>query len=201
VSLSEGIEELRAKYVEILAMRLADSAATPGAGQLGSARERMSSLASRFPGALRELDDLEISEIHRRIAQLDAVLAGTGRAELWMEATLLFHRLARGALWAKRWLKGQRSVTAGLEAAYAAEAQTLDFADAALAWRSDLAAIARPPEGRVMGLVYARIGVALGLTETQARRVVFGSSRTKKKSDPAARGSDFRLKCGLDDVS
>ena len=161
-------------------MRLPGSAGPPSAGLLSFARARMSRLASRFPGALRELDDLEIGEIHRRIERLDAVLAGTEHAELWMEATILFHRLARGALWAKRWLKGQRSVSAGLEASYAVEAQMLDFADDALAWRSDLAAIARPPQGRLMGLVYARIGLAFGLTETQARRVVFGSPRTER---------------------
>lgn len=202
MSLSEGIEELRAKYVEILAMRLPESAVTAlGTGLPSSPRARMSSLASRFPGALRELDDLEISEIQRRIERLDAVLAGTGHAELWMEATVLFHRLARGALWAKRWLKGQRSVSAGLEASYATEAQKLDFAADALAWRSELAAIARPPRGRVMGLVYARIGLALGLTEIQARRVVFGTSRTRREIGAGARGTELRPGYGLDDVS
>lgn len=172
------------KYIEILAMRLPDPRAAPGSGALPSVRSRMSSLAARFPGALRELDALEISEIKRRIDRLDKVRAGFGQAEPWMEATVLFHRLARGALWAKRWLKGQKLVGPDLEALYAAEAETLEFARDALTWRTDLAAIARPPRGRVMGLVYARVGLALGLTASQARRAVFGPSRTEKKPFP-----------------
>jgi hypothetical protein len=134
----------------------------------------MSALASRFPGALREIDRLELAEIRRRIERLEAVAAGACDAEPWMEAMSLFHRLARGALCAKRWLAGRQSITPEIEAAYAVEAQNLEFAVEALGWQADLAAIARPPKGRVTSLVHARVAGALGVTEADARRMVFG---------------------------
>jgi hypothetical protein len=180
VSLTEGCFELREKYVEILAMRLSARSDARSGAPLERVRARMLTLAARFPGSLRELDDLAISEIRRRISKLDAVLAGTGEVEPWMQASVLFHRLARGALWAKRWLKGRRSVNAVLEAAYAADAETLDFARDALTWSTELAAIARPPGGRVMRLVHARVGLALGVTEWEAQRMVFGPPRKRQ---------------------
>jgi hypothetical protein len=180
VSVTEGCLELREKYVEMLSMRLSDSTDAQSDAQLAQVRARMSALAARFPGSLRELDDLEISEIRRRISELDAVLSGTSEVEPWMQAIALFHRLARGALWAKRWLRGRRSVNASLEAAYAADAETLGFARDALAWSTELAAIARPPGGRVMRLVHARVGRALGVTELEAQRMVFGLPRKRQ---------------------
>jgi hypothetical protein len=185
VGLSEGIAELQEKYVEMLAMRLLEEIAKPSAEHRASVRARMSTLAARFPGSLRELDDLEISEIRRRISTLDGVVAGTSAVEPWMEAIALFHKLARGALWAKRWLRGRKSVSASLEAAYVVDALAVDFARDALVWRKELAAIAQPPAGRVMRLVFARVGEALNLTEAQARRVVFGSPRGERKAGPA----------------
>jgi hypothetical protein len=182
VGLSEEFASLREKYVEILAMRLLEEVATPSAEHRANVRARMSTLAARFPGALRELDDLAISEIRRRINTLDAVAAGTGAVEPWMEAIALFHRLARGALWAKRWLRGRKSVNASLEAAYVVDALSVDSACDALAWRTELAAIARPPEGRMMRLVFARIGEALNLSELQARRAAFGRARGESKA-------------------
>jgi hypothetical protein len=182
VALSEEIARLREKYVEILAMRLLEEVVTPSAEHRTNVRTRMSTLAARFPGALRELDDLAISEIRRRIRTLDAVADGTGGVEPWMEAIALFHRLARGALWAKRWLRGRKSVNASLEAAYAVDALSVDSACDALAWRTELAAIARPPEGRMMRLVFARIGKELNLSESQARRAAFGRARGERKA-------------------
>jgi len=177
---SEEIAELREKYVEMRAMRIRDAGAEPDAAYAARVRVRMATLAARFPGALREIDELEMSEIQDRIDGLSAVLAGAGEVEPWMEAIALFHRFARGALWAKRWLNGRRLVSADLETAYAADAETLDPSGDALSWRTELAAVACPPTGRLTRLVYARMGRELGVTETEARRRVFGSPREEK---------------------
>ncbi len=165
------MEGLRSKYLEILAIRLEadpeDDAATM--------RKRMADLASRFPGALRELDDLELSEIRRRAAALGGVLRdGTG-IERWMEASVLFHGLARGALCAKRWLSGRRDVDAEVERAFAVSVTELAFPDDARAWVRDLACIASPPHGRVTDAVFSRVALLLGTTEREARSLVFGS--------------------------
>jgi hypothetical protein len=191
VGSSEGIAELREKYLEMLAMRIRDAAADPDAADAARVRARMSALAARFPGALRELDDLEMSEIQRRIGGLSAVLAGAGEVEPWMEAIALFHRFARGALWAKRWLNGRRSVSGELEMAYAADAETLDLSGDALSWRTELAAVASPPTGRLTRLVYARMGQELGVTEAEARRRAFGSPRKERAQlGPPARATE-----------
>ncbi|HXN33523.1 MAG TPA: hypothetical protein VN894_16755 [Polyangiaceae bacterium] len=170
----DALEGLRSKYREILALRLAGD---PGDEGDATMRKRMAELASRFPGALRELDDLELGEIRGRTAALDAVLReGTG-IEPWMEASILFHALARGALCAKRWLVGRKRVDAEVERAYAASATGLAFPDEARAWASDLASIASPPQGRVTQAVFSRVAHLLGTTDREAKRLVFGSRR------------------------
>jgi hypothetical protein len=169
------MEQLRSKYAEMLAMRLEDASRAPSGDEYAArVRANMSDLAARFPGALRELDHLELSEIRLRIDKLDGVLGGAREPEPWMHAVALFHGLARGALWAKRWLKGRRIVSQAVQAAYEADARTLELGFDALEWAAELAEIARPPQGRVMDLVYARVARELGVTEAQARRTVFG---------------------------
>jgi hypothetical protein len=167
----EAIEELAFKYAEMLSMRLAHAS---GEEDAPAARARMVELAKRFPGALREIDDLELAMIRDRIARLARVLRGEGGVEPWMEAVILFHTLARGALCAKRWLSGRKQVDSAAERAFAHDASVLAFPDEARAWAADLAQIASPPRGRLTNLVFARVARALGTSERQARRLVFG---------------------------
>jgi len=162
---------LHAKYAEMLAMRLEHAS---GAEDASLVRVRMAALASRFPGALREIDDLHLDEIRRRIERLDAVLRGSAEAEPWMEAVGAFHALARGALAVKRWLDGRRIVDAKLEAAFAAELKLASLPEEVRSWERDLARIAAPPGGRVTDLVFARVADQLGTTKREARLLVFG---------------------------
>jgi hypothetical protein len=175
----EALDALHAKYVTMLAMRLAHES---GDEDVLDARARMAELASRFPGALREIDDLELGEIRRRIAALHATLGGEGEVESWMEAIALFHSLARGALCVKRWLGGRKRVDASLERAYRVEVAAFDFPEDARAWSDELARIASPPRGRVMDVVFARVARHLGTSEREARRLVFGLSRRERKA-------------------
>src|SRR5262249_27008222 len=105
----DTLEQLRFKYAEMLSMRLAHESGNEDPAQ---ARRRRASLAAQFPGALREIDDLELVVIRERIGQLDAALRGEGPLEPWMRAVGLFHALARGALHAKRWLAGRKAIDA-----------------------------------------------------------------------------------------
>ena len=91
-----ALEGLRAKYGEMLTMRVR-SCLRSRRTQRRSGRGWPSS-RRRIPGALREIDDLELDEIRRRIDALDEVLHGRREVEPWMEAVALFHGLARGAL-------------------------------------------------------------------------------------------------------
>ena len=171
----EALEGLRYKYTEMLRMRLmrvAQAEARPG----------MAELAARFPGALRELDDLELVEIERRVAALDVALRNSARIEKWMEAIALFHSRARGALCAKRWLVGRKAVDGIVAQAFANEVGALPFSDDARAWQGDLESIASPPGGRVTSLVFARVARELGMTEREARVLVFGIPRRERRA-------------------
>jgi hypothetical protein len=168
-------EQLRRKSRVMLAMRIAHQAGDDDPAQV---RVQMAELASAFPGALREIDQLELRAIEARIADLDAVVRGEAAAARWMEAVALFHALARGALEAKRWLAGRKRVDAAATAEFMQHAARLDpeSAAAALAWAHDLGQVAAPPRGRVMDLVFTRVAGALGASDSEARALVFGAS-------------------------
>jgi hypothetical protein len=169
----DALEELASKYREMLAMRLEhDSGEDDGA----RARTRMAKLASRFPGALREIDDLALEAIHDRIRGLDGALTGASDIEPWMEATALFHALARGALWAKRWLGGRKAVDPATLKEYETQARGQGASDA-LAWTSALGDVASPPRGRLTDLVFERVARSLGISVEHARLLVFEERR------------------------
>jgi hypothetical protein len=172
-----SLEGLRAKYAEMLAMRLAHVA---GDDDPAVARVRMAALASTYPGALREIDELELEDIRRRVAALDAVLAEEAAVEPWMEAVALFHALARGALSVKRWLGGRKQVDADVVRRFEREMSALAFADDARSWAEDLATVAAPPSGRLTRAVMKRVAALLGTSEVEARRLVFGVSRRER---------------------
>jgi hypothetical protein len=171
----ERYSELRHKYAEMLAMRLAHAR-----GEDHDARERMAALASRFPGALREIDDLELDEIRRRIDALDSVTRAQVEPEMWMDAIAMFHTLERGALCAKRWLAGKKRVTAEHELAFRTALASLPWPEDARAWQGHLREIAHPPRGRLTDLVFARIAQSLGTSAREARRLVFGVPRRER---------------------
>jgi hypothetical protein len=175
-----ALEELLAKYAQMLAMRVRHAGGNEDAGE---ARTRMAELASRFPGALREIDDLELAEIRQRIRLLDDVLHQHLEIQPWMEAMALFHAMARGALCAKRWLGGRKRIDAAVEEAFARGLPLFPFPEEARAWSGDLARIASPPRGRVTDLVFARLAESLGVSEVAARRLVFGVSRRERRGN------------------
>jgi hypothetical protein len=174
-----ALEELRGKYAQILAMRVAHASGDDDDEE--QVRARMAEVAARFPGALRETDDLELAEIQRRIAVLDAVIHAGAEAEPWMEGVALFHAMARGALCAKRWLAGRKRVDLEVEQEFERGVASLLFPEDARGWRSDLARIASPPRGRVMDVVFARLARELGISERAARRLVFGVPRRERR--------------------
>ncbi|HEV3189143.1 MAG TPA: hypothetical protein VGY54_01530 [Polyangiaceae bacterium] len=181
---SVTLDDLRAKYIEMLTMRLQHVAGTEVAAE---ARQRMARLAAVFPGSLREIDELALDEIRRRIEALDAVLQGKQRVEDWMEAIASFHSLARGALCAKRWLRGRKRLDPDEKAAYVSSLGLLAFPEDALAWADDLDRIASPTGGRLTNVVFARLARTLGVSERQARHLVFGPSRRERRRKSDAR--------------
>lgn len=164
------LSSLRAKYERLLALREMHARAKSDASFVEpNPRAEMTALARSWPGSLRELDELPLEEIHSRIARLDRALRDSSRVERWMIAQDAFHRLARGALAAKRWLGKRKRVTADVRAAFA-EGAPRD----ARAWADALGDVASPPRGRLMDLVHARVATELETSVAEARRLVFG---------------------------
>jgi len=171
-SANPEVAELLRKYRQMLAMRLAHTAGVEAPGHV---RAQMIALSARFPGALREIDEIELDELRRRIARLEGVVSGDCLPEPWMHAMAAFHSLARGALVAKRFLAGRKQIDETVERRYADALERLDFPEDARVWKNDLRLVASPPQGRMTALVFARLARALGITEFQARALVWGA--------------------------
>jgi hypothetical protein len=141
----------------------------------------MTALAERFPGALREIDDLPLADIRARITALASALRDPAQVLPWMVAIARFHALTRGALCAKRWLSS-RATPAEREdlVSYEADMRACRFPEEAIAWSGQLARIADPPRGRITDLVFERLADELGMPIDDARRLVFGEGRRKR---------------------
>jgi hypothetical protein len=157
---TDSLAALRAKYEEMRSLRKGDPR-NPPSGR-AALRQQLAALAARFPGALREIDTLPLDEIDRRIEALELAERDPTRAAAWMHAMARFHALMRGALFVKRSLSG--------------DAEPDRWPDEALVWQDEHARIRRPPEGRLLELVYERLGRELGTTPRGAKAIVFGKS-------------------------
>ncbi len=178
----DDLAALLAKYAEIERLRVAHLGASEP-----DPRRAMAALAARFPGALREIDDLPLEEIRSRLGALerarDLVVRGDDARALpqWMVAMSLFHALARGALAAKRWLAGRKHVDDDVRAAFARAAARMRITTDAAAWAPELAEVATPPRGRLMDLVFARLAARLAIDDAEARRLIFGEPRSARR--------------------
>jgi hypothetical protein len=170
----DDVGALLRKYEEITRLRRVEAA-----GLGGDPRREMAALASEFPGALREADDLPMAELEARVDALREAVTGAVPPAPWMQTMARFHALMRGALCAKRWLLGRKDVDAAVTKAFDAEAATLCYGDDAREWSAHLGRLASPPNGRVTELVFQRLADELGGDADQVRRVVFGERRSR----------------------
>ena len=168
------MRRIRHKYAVIVELRLAHAAGTEDPQAV---RPRLVELAREFPGALREIDQLVLDDLHARIAELDAVLAGRHAPAPWMTAVALFHELFRGALCAKRWMSTVGLAAEDSQRAFEEDLPAMAFPDDARAWLHELDAIAAPPRGRLADLVLARVADAMAITPHEARSLVVPSAR------------------------
>ncbi len=133
------LRDLRGKYERMLHLRRAHERARVDPSFVEpNPRTEMRALAAEFPGALRELDTLPLAEIEERILAIttavdrhvtggDPDLAHVPR---WMQAIVLFHRLARGELALRRDGRTERDEPRRLmDAVYAQLARALGVAE------------------------------------------------------------------------
>lgn len=157
----DALQALRGKYVEMLRMRDLDAAGDPA-----DPRPAMRALASRFPGALREIDELPRDVIASRVDAIDRALATAGH-EPWMLALWRYHACLRVALRIRRAIP-ERTVTAA-RALCDPEVDALDDAS--------LATIVRPPHGRLNRAVLAIVAREVGTTPDRIESLLIARRR------------------------
>lgn len=167
------IVSLRDKYVEMKRMRLDESPV--------DRREDMARLAERFPGALREIDELPLEHIDERIAVLDRVVAGEQPVPDWARFLARYHGWLRAALRIKRLTldaDDDAAAMALVRAAYVAaeDEPPLERIDAAT-----LASIRAPEGGRLNPFVFARVAEDERATPEEVARLCFVSADTRRE--------------------
>lgn len=145
------IHGLRAKYVEIRALRMTDDR---------DPRPRMRALAARFPGALRELDELTMETIEARIQALDAVIVHDAAPPAWADVLARYHGWMRVALRLKRAVGRDRELDSAR--AWIRDHRPAADEPSAEALLDQAPAILRPPGGRLSRFVLSRVAVELG---------------------------------------
>lgn len=167
---ADTLRALRDKYLEI--KRLRDEAA---AGLDVDPKREMAALARRFPGALRECDELPIDEIERRLAVLERAVAQVEPAPEWVALQISYHGWMRAVLRIKRLARGRKAVDAAAVLREFAQSYRAAPDEPPLA-RFDEAAVAailEPSDGRLNPWVYARVAAHHGVPPARVRSALF----------------------------
>jgi hypothetical protein len=177
----DALATLRSKYEAIRSLRRGDPRHPEGGAV--ALKQQLAALATRFPGALREIDTLTLDEIDRRIEALERAEQDPSATASWMHAMTRFHALARGALFAKRHEARLRADTPKGLGPVSSDPVRVHLAERwpaeALVWQEDLARVRQPPRGRLMDLVYERLARELDTTPRKAKALIFGHSRVR----------------------
>ena len=164
----ETVRALRDKYREI--KRLRDEHAR---GDEVDPRRAMAELARRFPGALRELDALPMSQIEERLALLEATVERGAPPPEWARLQIAYHGLMRAALRIKRLITLRADASSMLAAIADGYVPAADEPPLASLDYATLAAIARPVGGRLNPWVFERVASAHGVHADAVRRALF----------------------------
>jgi hypothetical protein len=164
----EGVRALLDKYRELKRLRDEDAAGTGG-----DPRPALVALAKRFPGALRELDELAMPELLARLHALSAALEGKQPVPAWVALQVGYHGTMRAALRIKSMFARDRdapSVLRELAERYlpAADEPGLELLDVAA-----LEAILRPRRGRLNPWVFAHVAARHGVSVEEVRGALF----------------------------
>ena len=174
MTLRRHVPSLARKYRTLLALRHAHARD----GSVARPAE-LRDLAAEFPGALRELDALPVEVMRARADALEAAHGSGADLAPWMTAMAGYHALMRATLTIKRAYGPGGDTGAVPGAVDALHAETGIALEA-----HDLAAIARPPRGRLGVFVFARLGAALGRPADELWQEMFPTGR----ADRFARG-------------
>lgn len=165
------LESLEEKYFLITALRTARATR----GELAS-RDTLRGLATRFPGALRELDTLPDAVLHARLSSLrQAVL--TGSVPYWAPWIADYHTLMRATLALKSRLRRGRTLDPALASL---EAQKLCAQTGFSLDERYVFAVARPPRGRLGVLVFDTLSARYGVAPETLWQELFPTRRASR---------------------
>jgi hypothetical protein len=159
---SEALARLAVKYRTLARWRRERAE-----GRTMPERAEFRAMSEEFPGALRELDVMELDAIDARAAALERASRGDEPTLPWMLATEAFHRWMRAALWVKRHARGARIEHDRL-------ARECEARNGVRADREFVASAIAPERGRLRPMVLARVAIECAITEDEARTVVLG---------------------------
>jgi hypothetical protein len=162
------LARLARKYETLAALRRArEGGASPPEAAVFKA------LARQFPGCLNELDTLPLDIIDARAAALAAAATG-GPTEPWMTWLWGYHALMRAALRIKPRVARGEALDEARAAALASDAA----AHAGIAVDAAFArAVAQPPGGRLVAVVFARLEATHGCAAATIKRALFPAAR------------------------
>jgi hypothetical protein len=158
---------LARKYAALVELRRRRDAGGDAAGG-----NTLRALAAEFPGCLRELDTLGLSELERR-----AAAAATDADEPWMSWIAAYHALMRGALAVRDPRAANARDDARALAAIAAAAAGADAAIARVFDEAFLAAVLTPPGGRVGVVVLRALATRFGVPAATIAATLFPTRR------------------------
>jgi hypothetical protein len=140
----------------------------------------MTRLAERFPGALREIDELPLEVIEQRIAELDRVVAGEAPAPDWARFLARYHGWLRAALRIKRLTLDEDDAAAALAIVRAAYVAADDEPALERMDEATVDAIRHPEGGRINPWVFARVAEDERATPEEVARQCFISADTRR---------------------
>lgn len=166
------LQALRDKYQRMLTLRRMHDAGTEH-----DPRPELRALATAFPGALREIDQLPLHVIEQRVLELDRALADLSATQTWMTWMAEYHGLLRVALRLKRSIPARDRTAAAHELAVQqlqdAQNEAADAPAVATLDRSTLLAMLRPPRGRLSAWVIEQIASRHGVSVDDVRAQLF----------------------------
>jgi hypothetical protein len=186
----EALEELAEKYALLIALGQGEP------GRTSARRDEMREIAARFPGALREWDELpgELAARRAVVEELRAAVASRPEAAAsliaaapgWLRYALVLHPLLGEVLAVKRWLAAEvggvcDAVTPELTTAfidwYGRRRTRVRAAQRCADWftHDRLAEVARPPGGQITRLAYAAVAAEFGVTVSAVKAALYGA--------------------------
>jgi len=164
------LDSLIEKYAQMLRMRELDRDDSDR-----DPREQMASLARRFPGALREIDERPIDDISARLHELREASAGRREVPAWAQLQSAYHGAMRAFLRVRPLARGGSEQQAR-DAVADGYRQTSPDEPTPEAVLGVLPQLRDPPKGRLNPIAFSYVAELYGVTADEVTAALFKSA-------------------------